>query len=289
MKKICYLTILILIITMVLSGCGESAEPVYDAGQFILSVVEMDGHRFEAASVYPAGAYLLLSADGSGRLILGKEACNVNWQREEGSLSVSIDALTASGTESGGVLTLQMGSTGLVYVFSEGNNAPSHIAEEDAAEENDLQRKWNGVWTGRMWFEEVSGEWADFEDRTMAMEALITLDDEGEGTLVLNNSFYSDSMPMATLSITVADGTMKCESGYFMAFPLQEWGISISRDRELMSEIEDTIILHPNVYEFGHIYFPEETAEDVEADVLRLTGRCENDAGYFRYKIVLTR
>ena len=119
----------------------------------------------------------------------------------------------------------------------------------------------------RIWFEEVSGEWADFEDRTMAMEALITLDDEGEGTLVLNNSFYSDSMPMATLSITVADGTMKCESGYFMAFPLQEWGISISRDRELMSEIEDTIILHPNVYEFGHIYFPEETAEDVEADV----------------------
>ena len=94
---------------------------------------------------------------------------------------------------------------------------------------------------------------------------------------------------MATLSVNAADGKLKCESGYLMAFPLQEWGISITRDRELMSEIEDTIILHPNVYEFGHIYFPEETAEDFETDVLRLTGRCENNEGYFRYKIVLTR
>ena len=289
MKKRYFLTILIMLAVLYLNGCGKSAEPVYDAGQFALTAVEMDGHRFEAASVYPSGAYLLLSADGSGRLILGEEACNVSWRREEGSLSVSMDALTASGTEKGGELTLQMGSTGLVFVFSEGNNTSSLMAVADAVAENDLQRQWNGLWSGRMWFEEVGGEWADFEDRTMAIEALITLDAEGAGSLILSNSFYSDSLPMATLSVTAADGKMKCESGYLMAFPLQEWSLSITRDREMLSEIEDTIILHPNVYEFGHIYFPEETEEDVETDVLRLTGRCENDAGYFRYKIVLTR
>ena len=289
MKKKCGVTILILFFIMLLAGCaGQQTERVFDAGQYALASVEMDGHMTDAYSVYPSGAWLLLSTDGTGRLILGEDACNISWEDRNGEFSAAIDAMHISGTASDGVLTLEMGSTGMVYVFTQGGALPETAAEADSPE-NLLQGKWNGFWTGRMWFEEVNGEWLDFEDRTMSIDALVSLNADGEGSMILSNSSYSEDSPMAQLDITATEEKIKCESGYFMAFPLQEWGINIAYSREMSDEIESTIILHPNVWEFGHIYFPEEEEEVRELDVLRLTGRCENANGSFRYKIVLTK
>ena len=287
MKKITVVIVNICFFLTILSGCGEPPARVFDAGQYVLSGAELDGNALEASALYPSGAWLLLSADGTGRLILGENACDVSWKREGGTVSVLIDELAAAGPDAGDVLKLSMGSTGLVYTFTKGEYQPEEASEN--AEENTAQKRWNGSWTGRIWFEEVQGKWADFEDRTMAADVIVSLSAEGEGSLVLHNSVYSKEVPMMTLRLKGTEEALKCESGYFMSFPVSDENIRFELTREMTSEIESTVIMPPNEYAYGHIYFPEDLPEDYETDVLRIFGKCGDADGFFRYKIVLTR
>ena len=287
MKKITVLIMIICLSITLLSGCGEPAARVFDAGQYVLSYAELDGHSLEASALYPSDAYLLLCSDGTGRLVLGEEACEITWSRGDGTVSVHIDAMDASGTDAGGVLTLNMGNTGFVYTFAAGEYHPEEASAQQA--ETTPYTQWSGSWSGRIWFEDVQGKWLDFEDRTMAADVTIVLDAEGKGSLVLHNSFYSKEVPMMTLQLNCMEEALTCESGYFMSYPVSDKNISFELTREMASEIETTVILPPNEYAFGHIYFPEDLPEDYETDVLRIRGKCGDPEGYFSYKIVLTR
>ena len=287
MKKILIFFLILLLLTVFLVGCKEPAARVFDAGQYVLAYAEIDGHALEPSELYPSGAYLLLCADGTGRLILGEDACEINWKKEEENITVLIDEIVASGTDSSGAITLTFGQTGLVYIFTAGEYLPEESLSEDR--ESSMQNRWSGSWTGRIWFEEVQGKWADFEDRTMAAEVKVSLDADGKGSLILNNSFYSKELPMMTLHLSAEEEKLKCESGFFMSFPVTDENISFELSREMASEVETTQIIFPNEYSFGHIYFDENPAEDYETVVFRIRGRCGDADGYFRYKIVLTR
>jgi hypothetical protein len=287
MKKKLIMIIFLLLLVIFLVGCRESAERVFDAGQYTLSYAEIDGHELELSELYPSGAYLLLCADGTGRLILGENACEITWRKEEENLTVLIEEIEASGKDKNGTLTLAFGPTGLIYTFTEGEYSPDESFSEDR--ERNLQNSWSGSWSGRIWFEEVHGKWADFEDRTMAAEVTVSMDANGKGSLILYNPFYSKELPMMTLRISAEEQNLKCESGYFMSFPVTDDIISFEINREMASEIETTQIIFPNEYAFGHIYFEDDLAEDYEMDVFRIRGRCGDADGYFRYKIVLTR
>lgn len=286
MKKFTVIIIICFSLSL-LSGCGEPAARVFDAGQYVLSYAEMDGHVLDASALYPTGAYLLLCADGSGRLILGEDACEITWQREAGQISVLIDKLEAAGKDSGDVLALTIGQTGFVYTFAAGEYHP--VQASDTSAEAEPRNRWSGAWTGRIWFEQVQGKWAYQEDRTMAADVLLSLDDEGKGSLLLHNAFYSKDAPMMTLQLTADGDTLHCESGYFMSYPVSDENISFELTREMASQIETTQIIFPNEWSFGHIYFEEDAEEDYETDVLRIRGGCGDAEGYFRYKIVLTR
>ena len=287
MKKTLIIILIFFLLTIFLTGCGETATRVFDAGQYVLAYAEIDGHALEPSELYPSGAYLLLCADGTGRLILGEDACEINWKKEEENVTVLIDEIVASGTDSSGTITLTFGQTGLVYYFTAGEYLPEKSLSED--KESSLQNRWSGSWSGRIWFEEVQGKWADFEDRTMAAEVNVSLDADGKGSLILNNSFYSKELPMMTLHLSAEEEKLKCESGFFMSFPVTDENISFELSREMVSEVETTQIIFPNEYSFGHIYFDENPAEDYETVVFRIRGRCGDADGYFRYKIVLTR
>ena len=287
MKKTLMMIIFILLLANFLVGCGESAERVFDAGQYTLSYAEIDGYALEPSELYPSGAYLLLCADGTGRLILGEDACEINWRKEEEVITVLIDEIEASGKENDDTLTLAIGSTGLIYTFTAGEYLPDESLSEDR--ETNLQNSWNGYWSGRIWFEEVQGKWADFENRTMAAEVTVSVGDDGKGRLILFNPLYSKELPMMTLRISAEEENLKCESGYFMSFPVTEDIISFELNRDMASEVETAQIIFPNEYAFGHIYFEEDSTEDYETVVFRIKGRCGDADGYFRYKIVLTR
>ena len=284
---------LFLVLALLLTGCTAEKAPVYDAGQYLLSGAELDGKELSVSSLYPGGGYLLLSEDGSGRLILGSDACDVSWQKRQQEISLLINDLTATGKMEADSLTLLLEDLNLTLVFTAGDaSAAIREAENPVANarQNRNQLLWGGSWSGRLWFEDPKGEWSDYQDQTLSLTAEVAMEPDGTGTLRLFSKYYSESVPMALVNFTLEQYKVHCISGYLMSYPIPEWGmeIELSTDRKVV--VEDTVIMHPDIYEYGHYYNADPPVDRNEmVDVLRLTGSCHDLDGGFDYKIVLTR
>ena len=287
------LLVLSALVAVVLAGCNAEQPPVYDAGQYLLSGAELDGTELSASSLYPEGGYLLLSSDGTGRLILGTDVCDISWQQKKQEVAVLINGLTASGQKEGDSLTLFLGELNLKLLFTEGDaSAAIQNAEKPASEARRTrdQLLWDGSWSGRLWFEDPKGEWSDYMDQTLALTAEVTLKADGSGTLRLYNKYYSEDLPMALVQFSIEEYKVHCLSGYMMSYPIPEWGMELALSTERKVDVEDTVIMHPDIYEYGHYYNADPPVDRNEmVDVLRLTGSCHDRSGGFDYKIVLTR
>lgn len=279
--------------SLLLGGCETKKPPVYDAGQYLLSGAQVDGEELPTASLYPEGGSLLLSGDGTGRLALGTEACDISWQCQGEDYSFRINELAAEGIRDGGSLTLELKEIGLMLTFDEGNASaiiPQEASFPDSSAPTADQRLWGGEWVGRLWFEEPQGEWADFADQTLSVTATVNVEKDGSGSLRLSSKYYSDVLPLATISFMLEEYKVHCLSGYMMSYPVPEWGMELVLSSERRADIEDTIIFHPDIYEYGHFYNADPPVDgNVKEDVLRLTGSCHDLEGGFDYKIVLTR
>ena len=285
--------ILILWLTIFLTACTGEQDPSYDAGRYILSEVLLDGEALSPSSLYPEGAYLLLSSDGTGRLILGSDASDITWQQENTSFSVAINTLTAYGTREGDSLSLSLDTLHLELLFTEGD-ITSALTESASASTLSSQTRqqliWSGDWSGRLWFEDPKGEWADYRDRTLTVTCSVRVQPDGTGVLRFYSPYYSDAVPMASASFSLEEYKVHCLSGYMMSYPIPEWGMDISLTSERLTDIEDTVIFHPDVYEYGHFYNAETPVDrNSKTDVLRITGSCNDLSGGFDYKIVLTK
>ena len=178
--------ILILWLTIFLTACTGEQDPSYDAGRYILSEVLLDGEALSSSSLYPEGGYLLLSSDGTGRLILGSDASDITWQQENTSFSVAVNTLTASGTREGDSLSLSLDTLHLELLFTEGD-ITSALTESASASTLPSQTRqqliWSGDWSGRLWFEDPKGEWADYRDRTLTVTCSVRVQPDGTGVL----------------------------------------------------------------------------------------------------------
>ena len=284
---------LFLVLALLLTGCTAEKAPVYDAGQYLLSGAELDGKELSVSSLYPGGGYLLLSEDGSGRLILGSDACDVSWQKRQQEISLLINDLTATGKMEADSLTLLLEDLNLTLAFTAGDaSAAIREAENPVANarQNRNQLLWGGSWSGRLWFEDPKGEWSDYQDRTLSLTAEVAMEPDGTGTLRLFSKYYSESVPMALVNFTLEQYKVHCISGYLMSYPIPEWGMEIELSTDRKVDVEDTVIMHPDIYEYGHYYNADPPVDRNEmVDVLRLTGSCHDLDGGFDYKIVLTR
>ena len=284
---------LFLVLALLLTGCTAEKAPVYDAGQYLLSGAELDGKKLSVSSLYPGGGYLLLSEDGSGRLILGSDACDVSWQKRQQEISLLINDLTATGKMEADSLTLLLEDLNLTLAFTAGDaSAAIREAENPVANarQNRNQLLWGGSWSGRLWFEDPKGEWSDYQDQTLSLTAEVSMEPDGTGTLRLFSKYYSESVPMALVNFTLEQYKVHCISGYLMSYPIPEWGMEIELSTDRKVDVEDTVIMHPDIYEYGHYYNADPPINRNEMiDVLRLTGSCHDLDGGFDYKIVLTR
>ena len=284
---------LFLVLALLLTGCTAEKAPVYDAGQYLLSGAELDGRKLSVSSLYPGGGYLLLSEDGSGRLILGSDACDVSWQKRQQEISLLINDLTATGKMEADSLTLLLEDLNLTLAFTAGDaSAAIREAENPVANarQNRNQLLWGGSWSGRLWFEDPKGEWSDYQDQTLSLTAEVAMEPDGTGTLRLFSKYYSESVPMALVNFTLEQYKVHCISGYLMSYPIPEWGMEIELSTDRKVDVEDTVIMHPDIYEYGHYYNADPPINRNEMiDVLRLTGSCHDLDGGFDYKIVLTR
>ena len=285
--------ILLFSAVLALAGCTEESPPVYDAGQYQLAGAELDGTELAVFDLYPNGGYLLLSGDGTGRLMLGRDLCDITWQQEQDGCSVQINELEASGIKDEDSLALSLESLGLTLFFREGeasvSTADSGSPPVQARSTRD-QLLWEGDWSGRLWFEDPQGEWSDYEDRTLSVRAAVSLDADGNGILSLYSDYYSEELPMAAVDFSLEQYKVHCLSGYMMSYPVPDWGMEIALSSERRTDIEDTVIMHPDIYEYGHFYNADPPADrNAKTDVLRLSGSCHDLEGGFDYKIVLTR
>ena len=284
---------LFLVLALLLTGCTAEKAPVYDAGQYLLSGAELDGKELSVSSLYPGGGYLLLSEDGSGRLILGSDACDVSWQKRQQEISLLINDLTATGKMEADSLTLLLEDLNLTLAFTAGDaSAAIREAENPVANarQNRNQLLWGGSWSGRLWFEDPKGEWSDYQDQTLSLTAEVAMEPDGTGTLRLFSKYYSESVPMALVNFTLEQYKVHCISGYLMSYPIPEWGMEIELSTDRKVDVEDTVIMHPDIYEYGHYYNADPPVNRNEMiDVLRLIGSCHDLDGGFDYKIVLTR
>lgn len=284
MKKVIAVTICA---ALLLSGCSFYTEPpkVYDAGDYRLAAAFCEGEAVSAEELYPEGGRLVLASDGTGILRLGDEECEVSWSEGAGAFSMAFAGVAAKGTAEAGVLDLTMGDTGLELIFSTGEYAPP---EETPVPETPIQLLWNGERSGRMWFEEADGEWADYTLRSEEVSCTVQIKPDGEGSVLLFSKYYSESVPMARLEVIGADGAGKCRvsSGYFMDMNLAGRGdLELKVETCPESELRSTEIITFNG-KYGH-FFEAEEPSDEEISVMRLAGCYESESGSFRFYIEL--
>ena len=268
------------------SSCS-APEQLKEYEGYVLTAAELDGEVLEVSSIYPVGASLRLYEDGTGRITLGEMSCIVSWSREGDDISITINGLNASGTENSGTMRLSMGDTGLVYEFSEGE---MESAENESTTENALQQLWNGSWKGRLYFSNTGGEWLEYDSRSMEANAEISIGQEGTGTVEISNSAYSGDIPMMRFGIDLSSSKPHSNEGFLMGFPLREGDVTISLVYENPDDIESTVVIHPEEFNW---YVPElgifEQEEPEPVQVLRLSGGCADASGNFDYMIVLQR
>lgn len=277
-----------------LCGFGKPKEESWDK-EYRLSSLSYENESLNLAEYYSNGA-LFLKNDGTGRLILDNQACNVIWRDTNGERTVQIRDLIAHGPAEEHQLCLTIDELGITYVFTADGNSPSipeEIISPASVPENDLQLRWNGEWDGRLWFSNTNGEWAEYENRTMAARAVVSLAADGSGILEIYNAFYSPDYPLARFSVHCSSDSASCSGEFVMSYPVGENGARLLLSQEYPSQIENTVIMHPDIWEYGH-YYPSHAEDDsaiqeIPVDVLRISGTCSDSDGGFGYQFVLVR
>lgn len=277
------LPLMLAALMLVLCGCesGEK-EPVYDAGTYSLSSVTVDGVQSGAESVYPSGGWLLLSSPGTGRLVLGRNACDVSWTGSGDDFSLSFEGMKAGGTLSGSEAVLTFEGTGMTLTFSSGDyTAPADDGAEAALPGDAIC----GSWEGTLWFEDPDGEWSDHEYRSLEISGTVI-----PGLVSLSSPYFSEDIPLVSVTYESEGGSFRSTGGYVMSYPVHDWDMLFDLSRGMRDSLRSTVIIEfPGDY--GHVFTPEasEYADEGEIDILRLSGKCRDADGSFGYLIELTR
>jgi hypothetical protein len=260
-----------------LSAC-TTPEQFKEYSGYNMTAAFLDEEPLAVSSIYPNGASLRLYEDGTGRIQLGDMSCAISWTREGDRTTILINGIEATGHEKDGVMLLDMGDTGLRYEFSAGE------IENNSSENNpetELQKLWNGKWNGRLYFHNTSGEWLEYETRSMAADADVQIDSEGFGKVYVFNSAYSDELPMMSFDVDLTATRPHSLEGFLMGYVLKEGDVTVSLSDENPDDIENTVVIHPEEFNW---YVPElglfeEEEEPEPVKVLRLSGTCLDSSG----------
>ena len=281
-------------ILVFLSGCSKKENIEYDVGSYGLSELKLDGAELEIYSVYPSGAGLYLSSSGSALLILGEESCSAGWTKENSSFSLSFGNMRGTGSFSEDKIKISFEDTGLEYEFVRGEKLPDASEQSSGTELADSRI--SGEWHGRMWFENPEGEWADYEYRSMELTGQAIVRSRSgsteSGSVSLFNSFYSETDPVVRIDFEGENGKYFSSEGVVMSYPVHEYEMQIDLADAAKGDLRDTLIIE-KPGDYGHVFTPEEPAENSSENeqipVLRLSGTCRDSSGSFEYFIELER
>lgn len=286
--------LLVLLLCVLLTGCGrKSTTDYFDAGSYFLSGLTLDGEELRVPEVFPSGGSLRLRSDGTAALNLGENTCEAQWLEADDSFRLTFGGMTGNGTRRNGTVILQFDNDEMEYRFSE--TTEPILSEANIGTEADSGRddRIDGVWTGRMWYEEPQGEWADYEFRSLAMSGRVTASVSEEAKnireLTLYSQSYSDTAPILYAKFTDEDGLLHCLEGYFMSYPIADWGMEMTLNREPRNNLRDSMIIR-KPGDYGHVFTQETDPDENELiDIIRLSGNCRDKDGAFDYIIELAK
>ena len=255
MEKTKRIWALLLMLALCLMGCGAQntgEAAVAGVGKYTCVRAVALGRELEPEELYPGGVQIELRSDGKGLIQLDGQEGRLQWSLEGETLSLTTGSGVSAGTLRDGVMVIDMLGSGTVLTFTVEGVEPVQENEE-------ALQWWLGGWYGWWAVREASGGYSNLRGHWFDCCAEISYVDSAAVQIRLwdEEGALSEPMAQAKLSISGDIGAAENIDGVFMGAELQpgDWATD-----------------------------PEETAYE---DMLRITGRYEDEKGGFDYEIIL--
>ena len=230
----------------------------------------LTGAFIEDAPILDYNGSLILYPDNKGILNFNGTSGEITYT--DNPFTLTVNSLTGTGEKSVGTIKVNFDDIGLQFVFSKDVNGQAYSESSSGT---------GTGYEGRMYFSDCEGEWQEYDDRSMAVSGTLS-----NGKLSLYNRAYSDNVAMVEL---LTDGN-SCLGGYIMAYPLKEYDVKITKDKQEKDKVNDTRFIKPEEYIWNMYNEVEETPKPENLiDVVTLSGTLRNSDGGYSYKIVLTK
>lgn len=187
-------------------------------GVYVGTTATMWGMDVDVNSIFPEGFVIELKAGGICRMTGGGENGLGQWSLEGNAITLYDGESTLVGTLEDGVMTFEnMLDLGFDIVFYK-QDAEEEISTEPIDADTDW---WNGQWYGWWMTTSCEGEYASWEDAWWDCCAEITVDENGQGHLLLWDEDLPKDEPLAEIDLVLSEdggtmGTATTTSGYFM-------------------------------------------------------------------------
>ncbi len=196
------------------------AEDDPNLGVYVATTANMWGIDVDMNSIFADGFVIELKAGGICRMTGGGENGVGQWSLEGNVITLRDGKTTLVGTLEDGVMMFEnMMDLGFDIVFyKQGADEDEDIPVEPVNADTDW---WNGEWYGWWMTSSCEGEYESWEGAWWDCCAEITMDENGQGHLLLWEEDYSKDEPLAEIDLVLSEdggtmGTAIAKSGYFM-------------------------------------------------------------------------
>lgn len=189
-------------------------------GTYVGTKATMWGVDVNLKDILADGFVIELKAGGICRVTGGGENGTGKWSLEGNVITINDGKTTLVGTLEDGVMEFEnMMDLGLDIVFyKQDADKDQEIAATPVNADTDW---WNGEWYGWWMTSSCEGDYESWEGAWWDCCAEITMDENGQGHLLLWEEDYSRDEPLAEINLVLTDdggtmGTATTKGGYFM-------------------------------------------------------------------------
>ena len=191
-------------------------------GTYVGVKASMMGIDVNLTDILADGFVIELKAGGICRVTGGGENGTGKWTLDGDVITIKDGETTIVGTLEDGVMTFEnMMDMGMDIVFYKDDMDEDEDEDVDAEPVNADDNWWNGEWYGWWTTTSCEGEFADWEEGWWDCCAEITMDENGQGHLLLWDEDLPKDNPVAEIDLTLKEGDDEkgiavTKRGYFL-------------------------------------------------------------------------
>ena len=216
--------VLVLLVSVSFSGCAEAE---CDAlGSFLCTSAQYKEMSVDPNELYGGETFLELNEDGKGYFHQGQDSGAITWRLDGSDLRITFKNKDCKGTYENERISIDLLGSGVVLTFEK---------EVSDVEPSDLSmtQSYYGWWK----IGDASESWSLYSGAWVDCFAVINVDEQGRGELVLWDEDSSADKPIGRIDIEVDEnGLFTTVKGAFMHSYIAEgnWGFDYGTDFEDM-------------------------------------------------------